>query len=75
MHKRNQERAAAARRTLGDYAHHKNVAKFPKHEEAEMVTDFLADLRHMCEAHGIDFYACLDSSYNHYLEERKNPNE
>lgn len=30
----------------------------------------LADMRHWCDERGADFYAALDLSYRHYLEER-----
>lgn len=30
----------------------------------------LADMRHWCDLHSADFFAALDLSYQHYLEER-----
>lgn len=30
----------------------------------------LADMRHWCNLHNVDFFAALDLSYQHYLEER-----
>lgn len=33
------------------------------------VASMLADIRHWCDQHGIDFYAAEKFSYQHYLEE------
>jgi hypothetical protein len=34
------------------------------------VTDMIADLRHLCDALGIDYYACESSAYGHYTAEK-----
>ena len=39
------------------------------------VADLLADLRHYCDMHGIDFYEASDTSMNLYLEELHNNEE
>ena len=33
------------------------------------VRDLLADVKHYCDAHTIDFYAELDAAHRHYTEE------
>ena len=37
----------------------------------DTVTDFMTDLRHFCEAHGLDLYASLDASYLLYCAEKQ----
>ncbi|QYY27508.1 hypothetical protein [Diaphorobacter sp. MNS-0] len=37
----------------------------------DTVTDFVTDLRHFCEAHGLDLYASLDASYLLYCAEKQ----
>jgi hypothetical protein len=37
----------------------------------EAITDLLTDIRHYSDRYNVDFFACLDTSYRHYLEERK----
>lgn len=37
---------------------------------AATVTDALADLRHLCDTHGLDFGKCDRLAYDHYLAER-----
>jgi len=39
-------------------------------EDKEVVIDLLVDLRHFCDAHGLDFGACDSMAYIHYLEEK-----
>jgi hypothetical protein len=34
------------------------------------VSDMLTDLRHYCHALDVDFYECLDTSYQDYFAER-----
>ena len=36
----------------------------------EFVRDLLADLRHYCDAHDVDFSAADDTAQSHYLAER-----
>lgn len=38
--------------------------------ETNMV-DLLTDLRHWADMKDLDFYACLDTSYAHYLAEKQ----
>ncbi len=33
------------------------------------VTDAIADIRHLCDALGFDFFALYDSAYDHYRAE------
>ena len=35
-----------------------------------MVVDMLTDLRHYCHTLDVDFYGCVDRSYQNYLVER-----
>ena len=35
------------------------------------VRDLLVDIRHVCDAEGIDFHQALDTSYQVYVEERE----
>ncbi len=44
--------------------------RFEDEQEAPLV-DLLADLRHWADAKGFDFFAALDTSYLHYLREKK----
>jgi len=47
-------------------------ALYGKREDLDtMVTDALADLRHMCDVHSIDFYNCDRIAYSHYVVELK----
>lgn len=41
------------------------------HDNRSNVVDALTDLRHMCDAAEIDFHAACDSSYQHYLAEKR----
>ena len=42
----------------------------PDDEETEtVVADFVADLRHYCDAMKIDFHGACERSYGHYVEE------
>lgn len=34
------------------------------------LASMLADIRHWCDQHGVDFYAAERLSYSHYLEEK-----
>lgn len=34
-----------------------------------VITDALADLRHLAQAEGVDFYACDKRAYGHYSTE------
>lgn len=36
----------------------------------EVVTDVLAQLRHFCDLHAVDFGACDRRAYEHYLAEK-----
>ncbi len=40
-------------------------------DKTDAMVDILTDLRLYCEANDIDFHAIMDTSYMHYLEERK----
>jgi hypothetical protein len=46
--------------------HYFNVAA-PENNLA--VRDLLADIKHYCDAHTIDFYAELETAHRHYTEE------
>ena len=37
---------------------------------AEFMTDLLTDIRHYCDARGVDFAACDRAAYSHYVNER-----
>ena len=37
---------------------------------SDFITDLLTDIRHYCDARGVDFAACDRSAYRHYAEER-----
>lgn len=39
-------------------------------DEEIMVSDFLADLMHVCDDIGADFHYCLRIAQDHYKEER-----
>lgn len=43
---------------------------YDDNEKETQLTDVLTDIRHFCEMKGLDFDACLDSSYAHYLGEK-----
>lgn len=43
-------------------------------DTATDVSDLLADIRHLCDAEGIDFHAESDRSYRHYIEEKEEEN-
>jgi hypothetical protein len=36
---------------------------------SDFVTDLLTDIRHYCDARGVDFAACDQSAYRHYVNE------
>lgn len=38
-----------------------------------LLASLIADARHWCDVHGVDFHAVSDLSYAHYLEERQAP--
>jgi len=40
-------------------------------DTSSAVRDLLTDLRHYCDAKGIDMYVLLDGSYQVYLEEKE----
>lgn len=42
-------------------------------EPATQVKDIITDLRHYCDARGIDFHDAIDSSYRVYLDEKGDP--
>lgn len=42
----------------------------PNDDKANL-TDVLSDFRHWADARGVDFFACLDASYRHYLAEKE----
>lgn len=46
------------------------LAKTTYEGPAVVVRDCLADLRHFCDQHGVDFAAEDRIAYNHYCEER-----
>ena len=39
-------------------------------DEQSAIRDLLTDIRHYCDAKGLDFYAALDGSYDVYCDER-----
>lgn len=45
------------------------------HPSTCQVACLLADLRHMCDRYRVDFYKSLDMSYQHYVEEKLDPEE
>lgn len=51
-------------------AHARNMCVNFEHGE-EAVVDLLTNLRHYADAHSVDFFAALDTSYQHYLAEKK----
>ncbi len=38
-----------------------------------LLAGLLADVRHWCDKHGVDFDAATDLSYGHYLAEKSSP--
>jgi len=38
---------------------------------SDFITDLLTDIRHYCDARGVDFAACDQSAYRHYVNERR----
>lgn len=38
---------------------------------SDFITDLLTDIRHYCDARSIDFAACDQSAYRHYVNERR----
>ena len=38
---------------------------------SDFITDLLTDIRHYCDARGVDFAACDRSAYRHYVNERR----
>jgi hypothetical protein len=40
-------------------------------DDETVITDLLADLRHFCDAAGLDFDAMIDSSFQHWNEEKE----
>jgi len=44
-------------------------AAYDRGQHRENIVDMLSDLRHLSDVKGIDFYAALETSYNHYLAE------
>ena len=38
---------------------------------SDFITDLLTDVRHYCDARGVDFAACDRSAYRHYANERQ----
>ena len=38
---------------------------------SEFMTDLLTDIRHYCDARGVDFAACDRAAYGHYINERQ----
>lgn len=44
-------------------------------DPGELVRDILTDLRHYCDMNKVDFHAAVDTSYLHYLAERKDNKE
>lgn len=62
---KNRDRAALANMPLRIFA-----ASSGMNEEPETVVgDFLADLRHWCDAHGVDFALADTNGYGHYVAE------
>ena len=44
-------------------------------DEPEAITDLLSDLRHLCDALGLDFAELDRIAYRHYIEEKGDTNE
>jgi hypothetical protein len=65
----NNDRAMRIANALSFYKSEQLAEDGPVDEDT--YTDFLTDLRHHCDKEGVDLYALLDRSYNHYLEEKK----
>jgi hypothetical protein len=38
------------------------------------LASLMADCRHWCDKHGLDFHEAERVSYQHYLDEKQNPN-
>jgi hypothetical protein len=63
----NRQRALVAKSIMAKYVR----IKGDPYDNKSNVVDILTDLRHYCEQFGIDFHAACDSSYQHYLEEKR----
>jgi hypothetical protein len=59
----NQQRAARVEKAIKGYSGEANDLQ-------ANAQDVLTDLRHLCDTQGWDFYALVDQSYQHYLEEK-----
>ena len=46
-------------------------ASYDPYDTRSSVVDMLTDLRHLCDVRKIDLTDVLNSSYQHYLEEKK----
>ena len=61
----NATRAGFAARVLAAYAQETNDDE----DVDTLISDFLGDLRHLCDGHGLDFAELDRRGYNHYVEE------
>ena len=61
----NRDRAKRASAGLREY-----WGKQPKDESETIAKDFLTDLMHWCDGHGIDFYALVSSAAEMHSEEQ-----
>lgn len=70
----NDDRAARAADALGCYCLHSRFTtdlRHPSVDVAELVGDFLGDLRHLCDRQAVDFAAADRHGQHHYEAERR----
>lgn len=65
-------------RTRGVIRCHQTLKRIDGADDSETldscaIADLLADIRHLCDAEGIDFHRSSDLSYQHYAAEKQNP--
>jgi hypothetical protein len=51
--------------------HHDQHGRIDNDSQPFFVSDLLADLRHYCDAHGLDFEDCDRRGHDHYTNEQE----
>lgn len=75
--KEEREAMVRMRGAKGEWAHDalKHYANYDKEDLGTTMVDMLSDMKHLADAHGLDFDSLLGSAENHYHKEGGDGNE
>ena len=71
MNKQSKKGANRIEKVFKRYADTFGVSDESEYYEAALIVDAIADLRHYCDANGLDYYALSVRAYRCYLVEKQ----